>query len=104
MKATDFHTILGDLLLHQKIQRYVLFARTPITDSVDPTVHPVSSPIDQHEWQAEKHESKPYYKFLVPVYREIGAVIHTRVSRLSEPPRRFLLSCDVIYDSETSSI
>lgn len=100
MRAADFQTILTDLLARRKIRRYVLFARTRVTDSFDSALHPISSPMDQHEWRAEKHASKPFFEFPVPVYREIGAIIHTRNRNLSEAPRRFLLSCDLIYDSQ----
>ena len=98
MKAADFQDILDDLLAAGQIQRYILFNRTPIANSHDPCVHPLSSPIDQHQWEEGKHEPKEYREFDMPVYREIGAVIHTRAPKLGEEPRRLLLSCEVFCD------
>lgn len=101
MKANDFHGVLGDLLARRKIRGYVLFNRTKVNDSDDPVVHPMSSPPDQNLWQAGKHERKPFFKFNLPVYRETGALIHTRNRKLDEKPRRFLFSTDVFYDSKS---
>jgi hypothetical protein len=98
MKAAELQAILEDLLGRRKIRRFILFNRTPIVDSDDPCVHPQSSPVDQHEWDPQKHGPKPFYKFQLPVYREVGALIHTRARKLDEKPRRLLLSCDVISD------
>lgn len=98
MKAGDFQGILEDLLAQGQIRRFILFNRTKIADSDNPCVHPLSSPINQHQWEAGKHDPKEYCVFHTPVYREIGAVIHTRAPRLDEKPRRCLLSCDVFCD------
>jgi hypothetical protein len=99
MKIAELRSVLDDLLLRKQIRRYIIFRRTPVEDSNDPCVHPASSPRNQHDWQAGKHPPKPFFKFHVPVFREIGAVIHTRALKLDEKPRRFLLSCDIAYDS-----
>ena len=99
MRTSDFRVVLDDLLHRRKIRRYVLFYRTRIVDSDDPCVHPLSSPKDQQGWDAIRHPSKPFYKFGVDVFREVGALIHTRDRKLSEPPRRFLLRCQTVYDS-----
>lgn len=98
MKAADFQAILDDLLARRKIRRFVLFNRTPVVDSDDPCIHPLSSPINQHQWDGQVHDPKPYYKFQLPVYREIGAFIYTRAERLDEKPQRCLLSCEVMCD------
>jgi hypothetical protein len=103
MKARDFHAILDAMLERRRFRRYMLFYRTKIINSDDPAVHPETSPIDQHGWDASKHGPKPYYKFQYPVYREIGVLIQTQAKKVSEPPRRFLLGCDVVYDSQNSS-
>jgi hypothetical protein len=99
MKIAELRGILDDLLLSRQIQRYIIFRRTPVENSNDPCVHPADSPRDQHNWQAGKHAPKPFFKFHVPVFKEIGAVIHTRSPKLDEKPRRFLLSCDIAHDS-----
>lgn len=99
MSTLDFRFILDELLHRRKIRRYVLFYRTRIVDSDDPCVHSLSSPREQQAWDATRHPPKPYYKLGFPVYREIGVLIHTRDRKLPEPPRRFLLRCDKVYDS-----
>jgi len=102
MKTSHFRAVLDDLLDRRKIRRYVLFHRTHIVDSDDPSVHPLSSPADQQAWDATRHPSKPFYKFGIGVFREVGALIHTRDRKLSEPPRRFLLRCQKVHDSVDS--
>lgn len=99
MKSTDFHLILRDLLIRKRIQRYILFFRGKIEDSNNECIHHVSSPRNQGVWEASKHVPKRYINFDVPVYKEVGVLIHTRSRKLPEEPRRFLLSCDVVYDS-----
>lgn len=99
MRTSNFRSVLDELLDNRKIRRYVLFHKTPIADSDDPCIHPQSSPPDQQAWDATRHPSKPFYKFGIGVFREVGALIHTRDRKLSEPPRRFLLQCDIAYDS-----
>lgn len=101
MKIDDFHNALSALLTRRKICRYLLFNRTRIYDSDDPCIHPLSSPKDQHQWEKETHSPKPYYRFQRRVYREVGALIYTRARKLDEKPRRFLLSCDLMYDSNS---
>lgn len=104
MRTSSFRVVLDDLLNRRKIRRYVLFHRTRIVDSDDPSIHPLSSPADQSAWDAALHPSKPYYKFGIGVFREVGALIHTRDRKLSEPPRRFLLQCEVSHDSATAKL
>lgn len=99
MRTSNFRAVLDHLLDRRKIRRYVLFHRTRIVDSDDPCVHPKSSPADQQAWDAIRHPPKPFYKFGIGVFREVGALIHTRDRKLSEPPRRFLLQCEKNYDS-----
>ena len=104
MMARDFRDILDPLLARRRFRRYFMFSRSRIADSNDPCLHPLSSPIDQCEWDAAVHGEKPFYNFSVPVYREIGVLIHTRARKLDEKPRRFLLSCDVTHDSQKDPI
>jgi hypothetical protein len=98
MTAADFQRILEDLLSQGQIRRFILFNRTKITDSDDPCVHPLSSPINQHQWEAGKHAPKDYHEFDTGVYREVGAIIQTRAPKLDEKPLRLLLSCEVFCD------
>lgn len=104
MKAGDFQELLDDLLAQGKIRRFILFNRAIIPDSDDPCVHPLSSPINQPKWEAGKHDPKEYTQFRIPVYRELGALIHTRSSKLDEKPRRLLLSCDVFHDTRRQAL
>lgn len=104
MRTSNFRSVLDELLDDRKIRRYVLFHKTRIVDSDDPCIHPQSSPSDQQAWDAIRHPPKPYYKFGIAVFREVGALIHTRDRKLSEPPRRFLLQCDVSYDSTAAKM
>lgn len=43
----------------------------PIYDSNDPSILPLSAPVDQHHYECEAHGPKPFVKFDKPVFRQI---------------------------------
>ncbi len=86
-----------------KVSRWRLYGRTPILTSMDPCVHPLSSPTDQHKWIAGQHEAKKTIKFTEPVYRQIGciAILNDDTDLLDELEHRVGWS-SVLFDSLAS--
>ena len=74
---------LGTTLKALALADYVCMGRLPVKDSGDPTIHPLDSPRNQHEYDADVHSPKPDVAFLppryaTPVYREIVCVVRLR--------------------------
>jgi hypothetical protein len=74
IKTSDLNGILRKI----GIKKYVIKVRKHIKDSLNPAVHPLSSPPDQHEYQIGKHPEKPYVKFKKPIFNEIVYYIPLR--------------------------
>jgi SAM-dependent methyltransferase len=47
-----------------------------LKDSNAKEIHPISSPIDQFEYNSDIHQPKPYFKFNREIYREFALTIH----------------------------
>lgn len=62
---------LRDILLKLGLNDHVMMVCDPVTDSADPAVHPLASPIDQHDYDPEAHPEKPFVEFPQPLYRSI---------------------------------
>ena len=72
------HLTIADLqgiLRELDIERYLFVAVTPIKDSGDPAVHPITSPINQHDYNAAVHPTKPVLSFGIDVYRELACLV-----------------------------
>ena len=80
------HLTTGDLgrtLKALALDDYVCMGRLPVKDSGDSAIHPLDSPRNQHEYDAEAHSPKPDLAFVppryeTPVYREIVCVVRLR--------------------------
>ena len=80
------HLTTGDLVKTLKalaLDDYVCMGRLPVKDSGDPTIHPLDSRRNQHEYDADAHSPKPHVAFVPPryattVYREIVCVVRLR--------------------------
>jgi len=70
MSSLQFHNILSRMR-----SPFRIYGRGRITNSTHPAVHSLSSPIDQHDWQADKHPPKPHVEFERPVYQQIACLI-----------------------------
>jgi len=70
----DLHLLLRDLGLVD----HVLLAADRLTDSAHPAIHPLASPINQHEYDPEVHPPKPRIAFHVPVYYEMVCGVRLR--------------------------
>lgn len=60
------------------IKQYKTMVRVPVTSSRDPCIHPAQSPIDQHDYNKEKHPIKDIFEFNFPVYKEFVCYIELR--------------------------
>lgn len=93
MRLAELRAPLDRMLRQGRIGGYVLFGRTPVTDSDDRTIHPLSAPRNQHHWELELHGAKPSVAFGFPVYRELGALVRTRADAVRAGAHRFLAGC-----------
>ncbi len=73
---------------NDSIFKHKILVREPVRDSLDPTIHPLESPIDQHEYVKALHPQKNIIKFEIPVYKEFVTYIAIRKLRYWE----FLIS------------
>ena len=101
MTSLDLYTISRQLLREEKIWRFLIFVRSQIKDSHHAAIHPIVSPSDQHQWDPDTHDPKPQHEFILPVFRETGAILLTTRSRvMSDEVMAWLLSCTTVYDSD----
>ena len=66
--------VLDDLAL----RNYIFLARTKVSDSMDPSMHPIDSPRDQHDYVEGIHPPKPLSVFDPPLFREIVCIVRLR--------------------------
>ena len=96
---------LGGLLHAERLRHYVLMARVRVFDSEDPSIHPLSSPQDQHDYSAAVHPPKPMVVFDPPafdrpLYREMVCVVKLRPFGGWEEVLRARRGCDRVTDLE----
>lgn len=71
MSTLEFHSILAPLKASGQIGNFSIHVAGPITSSAHEAVHPLSSPCDQFEYDAERHQPKAMdIQFDDPAYRE----------------------------------
>ena len=69
---------LRDVLSDLGLNNYVLLGRTEVVDSLDPAIHPLDSPRDQHDYVEGVHPRKPYSVFEPPLFREMVCIVALR--------------------------
>jgi SAM-dependent methyltransferase len=72
MTTFQFYRILKD---HAKPRAWAVFGRTPILDSADPAVQPLSAPTNSQQYDHEQHGPKELVEFDRPIYRETVCII-----------------------------
>ena len=75
MTSLEFHNILNPLLKERRISRFGIYLYKPIPNSHDEAIHPLLSPIDQHQWNRKEHKKKPHVVFKEKVFAEIRCLI-----------------------------
>jgi len=74
MSAADLVKALEALVAEGPLQHFAVWGCDPIRSSDHPSVHPLSSPMDQHQYEESAHGPKPLAEpFDFPVYRECVA-------------------------------
>ena len=74
---------LRSVLDAEGLTDYLMMARLRVADSSDPTIHPLESARDQHDYQIDVHPPKPAVRFVPPlypstVYKEMVCVVRLR--------------------------
>ena len=69
---------LGSLLRRTGLRHYTTMVRVPVVGSVDPCIHPLSSPRNQHDYEPGVHPPKQAVAFEPPLYREMVCVVRLR--------------------------
>lgn len=100
MTSLELHNVLNPLLRSDKLKRFLIFFKSKISDSDHNAVHPLPSPIDQHEYEEKIHGYKSSTKFFFPVFRETGAIILTKSDRINNSIKNYLDSCIVLFDTK----
>ena len=89
LTITDLQVVLNELALGE----YLVMGRTPVADSLDPSIHPLASPRDQHDYVAEVHPPKPWCVFDPPLFKEIVCLVRLRCFRRWERVVRARRGC-----------
>ena len=74
-------TQLRETLHTLELPDYLIFARQPVFGSWDASIHPLSSPYGQHDYDPNKHPAKPVIAFSPPLYREMVCAVRLRPFR-----------------------
>lgn len=71
------HDLRG-LLRSLGLDSHEVLARLRVRDSMDPAIHPLESPRDQHEYNPDIHPPKEYIEFDRVIYREMVCYVQLR--------------------------
>ena len=71
-------SLLQAVLRGLGLEHFTILGRTPVADSLDDSVHPLDSPIDQHQYDPLEHPPKPSIRFNPPLYREFICLVRLR--------------------------
>ena len=69
---------LKRILLDLGLEDHVMMVCEEVADSADPSIHPLDSLMDQHEYNPEVHPEKPFVRFSKPLYRSIVCCVRLR--------------------------
>ena len=73
MDLLAFYQVLRQL---PKDWEWDIYARSEVHDSTHSCIHPLSSPIDQHDYNPDVHPQKPVHHFTEPVFKETVCFIY----------------------------
>ena len=69
---------LKEILFNLGLPEHLIMVREVLMDSSDPAIHPLASPINQHEYIPEVHPEKSFITFSPPLYKEIVCYVRLR--------------------------
>ncbi|MDE0442167.1 MAG: class I SAM-dependent methyltransferase [Gammaproteobacteria bacterium] len=71
-------SLLRAVLRRLQLEDFLILGRTPVNDSLDDSIHPLDSPIDQHQYDPREHPPKPTVGFDPPLHREVVCLVRLR--------------------------
>ena len=71
-------SLLQAVLRGLHLEDFLILGRTPVNDSLDDSIHPLDSPIDQHQYDPHEHPPKPSMRFKAPLHREMICLVRLR--------------------------
>ncbi len=89
-------SLLQDVLRDLHLEHFLILGRTPVNDSLDDSIHPLDSPIDQHGYDPRQHPPKPSMRFNPPLHREIICLVRLRNIPYWQDLRGVHRDCEVI--------
>ena len=101
MTVLEFHNVLQPMLEKGTLKRFLIVGKKPILDSENKAVHPLTSPINQHAYDAAKHDPKKIMKFDFLVFRETIALIDMEGKHMDFLKSR-VRADHIFYDSANS--
>lgn len=99
MSTIQIWRILNDLLEQNYIKRFIVGRRYPITNSHCKEIHPISSAVDQVDWDEARHQPRAFMEFTFPVYREVCAVGLHDAESVDPKVEKYLNRLNILYDS-----
>jgi len=96
LKSWELREIFEDLGLAD----HEIMGGFPILGSDDPSLHPLASPIDQFEYDPEKHPPKPEVGIEKPLFRELVSIVMLKKFKGWE---QVLEKVDAMYGARTKS-
>ena len=102
MSTMSLYQILRDLRAAGHLARFSIHARNRIHSSADPRIHPLQSPMDQHQYDSTRHPPKPpEIVFDVPVYYETVALISMAGADHRKAFRKFHVDLTIFDEPRT---
>jgi hypothetical protein len=103
MSTMSLFQILRDLRSGGHLERYSIHAKGRILTSTDARIHPLQSPIDQHEYDPARHPPKPSEMvFDAPVYYETVAFVSIRDMDSTEFMRKLRVDTTIALSEDDS--
>ena len=75
MTMLELHNVLKPMAAQGLIKSFAIYGIWPIETSLDPSIHNIDSPVDQHQWDKFKHSKKNPVQFDFPIYKETMAIL-----------------------------
>ena len=95
---------LIEVLRELGLNDYVIKARVPVLDSLDPAIHPMGSARDQHDYDAGIHPRKPNVTFDIDIYREMVCYVRLQALPNWDLLLKARMGCTLLHPDSVTSI
>lgn len=102
MTTLDFHSILNAELQAGRIKRFSIYGRNVVKSSRHPSIIPLGAPVNQHQYEPDKHGPKAIEKFTFPAFKEIVVRIDIDPGDKADAIQERLAPLELIFDSTSS--